>query len=199
MKQALRALQRWLMYRPRAVALGSGSFVRRPWTITNGHLISLGRRSRIGLDAILNPLTRAESGFEADGHIEIGDDVYIGLHAQIHASRCVRICDGAVLSDYVYLNDSAHGFDPQAGLIMAQKIESRGKIVIGRNVFLGLRTTVFSGVELGDYCVVGANSVVTRSFPAYSMLVGAPARLIKFYDVGLGRWVAAETATEENL
>lgn len=190
MKQALRALQRWLLRRPRGVAMGAGSSVRRPWTITNRRLISIGSRTRIGLDVILNPMSRGESGFPADGRIAIGDDVYIGLHAQIHASRGVRIGDGAVLSDHVYLNDAAHGFDPQAGLIMAQPIESRGEVVIGRHVFLGLRSVVFSGVELGDHCVVGANSVVTRSFPAYSMLAGAPARLLKRYDAGQRRWVA---------
>jgi acetyltransferase-like isoleucine patch superfamily enzyme len=38
------------------------------------------------------------------------------------------------------------------------------------------------GVNLGDYCVVGANSVVTHSFPAGSVIAGAPARLVKTLD-----------------
>jgi acetyltransferase-like isoleucine patch superfamily enzyme len=196
MKSWLRALQRWLLRRPRGVAMGEGSTMRRPWTLTNRHLIAIGNRTRIGRDAILNPMTCDESGLAADGRIVIGDDVYIGPHSQIHACRGVRIGDGAVLSDYVYLNDASHGLDPRAGLIMAQPIECRGEVVIGRHVFLGLRSVVFSGVELGDHCVVGANAVVTRSFPAHSMIAGAPARLIKRYDVGQQRWIAAGRGAE---
>jgi len=193
MKHCLRAFQRWLLRRPRGVKMGEDSSVRRPWTITNRHLISIGSRTRIGADAILNPMTRTESGQSEDGRINIGDDVYIGLHSQIHACHCVRIGDGAVLSDYVYVNDASHGLDPNAGLIMAQPIECRGEVVIGRHVFLGLRSVLFSGVELGDHCVVGSNAVVTRSFPAYSMIAGSPARLIKRYDADLRRWLAVDS------
>lgn len=192
MRRILRIVLNWLFRRPWGLRIGAKSTVRRPWRITNRRQITIGNQTRIGRDAVLNPISQAESGFAADGTITIGDDVYIGLHAQIHASSGVWIGDGAVLSDYVYLNDAAHGLDPQAGLIMDQPIESRGKVVIGHHVFIGVRSVVFGGVELGERCVVGANSVVTRSFPAYSMVAGAPARTIKRYDLGLGRWISVE-------
>jgi acetyltransferase-like isoleucine patch superfamily enzyme len=44
-------------------------------------------------------------------------------------------------------------------------------------------------VTLGPHCIVGANSVVTRSFPGYVMLGGLPARLIKVYSHELKTWV----------
>jgi acetyltransferase-like isoleucine patch superfamily enzyme len=45
-----------------------------------------------------------------------------------------------------------------------------------------------SGVVLGDHCVVGANSVVTRSFLPYSMIGGVPARLLKRYCFESKSW-----------
>ena len=51
--------------------------------------------------------------------------------------------------------------------------------VVGDDCYLGPGAKVFGAVELGDRCVVGANAVVTKSFPAGSVLVGIPARVIR--------------------
>jgi acetyltransferase-like isoleucine patch superfamily enzyme len=53
------------------------------------------------------------------------------------------------------------------------------KIIIGANSWLGANVVILPGVVLGEGCVVAANSVVTRSFDAYSIIGGVPAKLIK--------------------
>ncbi len=50
---------------------------------------------------------------------------------------------------------------------------------IGANVWIGARSTVLPGVEIGDNCIVGAGSVVTRSVPANTVVAGVPARPIR--------------------
>lgn len=71
---------------------------------------------------------------------------------------------------------------------------------IGANCFIGGRALILPGVEIGDGCVVGAGSVVTKSVPAGSLVAGNPARVLRSgIEVGpFGRFVTAD-ATESLL
>lgn len=53
-----------------------------------------------------------------------------------------------------------------------------GRIIIGNNVFIGLRSTILPNVEIGDNVVIGAGSVVTKSIPSNSVAVGVPAKVV---------------------
>jgi acetyltransferase-like isoleucine patch superfamily enzyme len=173
---------------PRGLQAGKASFVRPPFSIPHGAGIVLGSNTTVHVNAII-ALIKEYSGIKYNPRIVIGNGVYVGRYLFIAAMGEVTIGDGCVLSDYIYINDSSHGLNLAKGPIMSQPLETKGPIHIGRNCFLGYRAAVLPGVTLGEGCVVGINSVVTRSFPAYSMVAGAPARIVRTFDHASGSWV----------
>lgn len=179
-----------IMYRPRGLDLGKNSWIARPSSLHNRSRIHIGAHCNIRRYANFSALLDY-NGVEQCGEIYIGDDVYIGGFCNLHAMRELRIGRGSVLSEFVYISDIAHGLDPAAGLIMQQPLETKGAVEIGEYVFIGLGASILPGVTLGEHCVVGTRSVVTRSFPAYSMVAGCPARLIKTFDPLTSKWVPA--------
>lgn len=61
-----------------------------------------------------------------------------------------------------------------------QDATSRGPLVVGHDVWIGARAMVLSGVSVGDGAVIGAGAVVARDVAPYAVMVGNPARRVRF-------------------
>jgi acetyltransferase-like isoleucine patch superfamily enzyme len=61
-------------------------------------------------------------------------------------------------------------------------LEITAPILIGNDVYIGVRSIIMPGVTIGDNCVVGAGSIVTRDVPSNSVVAGVPAKIIKSTD-----------------
>jgi acetyltransferase-like isoleucine patch superfamily enzyme len=174
-------------------ALGRNSYVYLPRRVNGRGRISIGSNTTVSPHAWIEAI-HEYLGVQHNPSIRIGDNVYVGGYCCIQSALEIEIQDDCVLSEYVYIADQAHGNMPDRGSLMNQPLEVKGKVVIGKGTFLGYRASVLPGVVLGQYCVVGANSVVTKSFPAYTMIAGCPARQVKVFSHAARRWVASETA-----
>lgn len=60
-----------------------------------------------------------------------------------------------------------------------KKLFSKGKVVVGNDVWLGDDVFITAGVKIGDGCIVGARSVVTKDLPPYTVCVGTPCKPVK--------------------
>ncbi|MDO5760753.1 MAG: acyltransferase [Bacteroidota bacterium] len=61
-------------------------------------------------------------------------------------------------------------------------VNSSGKVVIGNNIYFGRNVTILKGVTIGDNCIIGLGSVVTKNIPSNSVVVGNPARVICYVE-----------------
>ncbi len=71
-------------------------------------------------------------------------------------------------------------------------------IVLGDGVWLGFDSCVLPGVTIGDGVIVGARSVVVESVPAYSIVVGNPARVVRQLDPEESKKAMAEAMARSN-
>ena len=120
--------------------------------------------------------------------IDIGDGAYIGNRAHIIACLHMRIGRNVVLADGVYITDNLHGFEDVTVPVMQQPLVCPGEVVIDDEVWLGEGVCVLPNVTIGRHSIIGSNSVVTKDIPAYSVAVGVPAKVIKYYDFDARQW-----------
>lgn len=61
-----------------------------------------------------------------------------------------------------------------------QKIDDKYYCVIGNDVYIGTNVVILSGVTIGDGAVIGAGAIVTKDVPPFAIVVGCPAKILKY-------------------
>lgn len=114
--------------------------------------------------------------------IVIGKNCCIGEFFHITACNSIEIGDNLLTGRYVYISDNAHGKSDISQLNthpVKRFLYSKGSVKIGNNVWIGESVRILAGVTIGDGAIIGANSVVTKNVPAYSVVGGVPAKVIR--------------------
>lgn len=171
----------------KGVTFGHNSYIREHSQIGGGKHIVLGNHTRISPYARLMCFTKI-SGENLNPKLTIGDNVFIGRNCTISCSETVEIGDDCLITGYVFICDSEHGMNPEFGERYEKQPMIRKKTIIGKNVFIGEKAMIMPGVSIGDNCIVGAGSVVKKSFPNDCMIVGNPAKCIKTYNYFTHQW-----------
>ncbi len=106
-------------------------------------------------------------------NLRVGKNVLI-QHCCTFFDRCgITIGDNTFIAPKVNLITINHPVEPSK-----RNCTYGAPITIGRNVWIGIASTVLPGVTIGDNSIVGANSVVTHDVPPNTIVAGSPARKI---------------------
>jgi acetyltransferase-like isoleucine patch superfamily enzyme len=116
-----------------------------------------------------------------EGEVSIGAKTVIGQECTISAFQSISIGRECILADRVMLIDFDHGVTEVDRPIRLQGIYKRD-VRVGHNVWMGYGACILRGVTIGDNSIIGTSSVVTKAFPANSVLGGIPARLIRMRE-----------------
>lgn len=115
-----------------------------------------------------------------DNQLEIGEDSYVGMNSIINGFKS-KISIGKNVSIAQNVNIMVDS-GPNASLAMQMVFPIEiGAVTIGDHCWLGAGATIMPNVTLGEFCIVAANSYVNKSFPAYSIIGGTPARLLRTF------------------
>lgn len=118
----------------------------------------------------------------------IGERCVIGARATITAHESIEIGDDVWFGMDVFVSDANHGYQDPLTPIGLQ-FGRHDPIVIGAGSWLGHGVVVLPGTTIGRNVVVGAGSVVRGLVPDHSVVVGAPARVVRRHEPGIG-WVS---------
>ncbi len=197
----------------RAVDKGYGQWLRRnyPFRSIGRHIsihypcvinklaaprISIGNSVIIRKDTWLNCLLDESTGVK----LFIGDRCCIGTRNHISVKNQIYIAESVITSSGVVIQDHNHAYEDIEIPVRDQGVTEGGTIHIGEGSWIGHGAAIIcsrGNLTLGQHCVVGANAVVTRSAPPYSVLAGNPARIIKQYDPEMKSWVLASARSDD--
>jgi acetyltransferase-like isoleucine patch superfamily enzyme len=163
---------------------GDGSFTPADFKSRGGHLviepgvlvfhasrICLGDNVYIGHNTILKGYHRNE--------MIIGDNVWIGQCCFLHSAGGIRIGNNVGIGPRVSILTSAHQEEGRAVPILFSEIAT-APVCIENDADIGIGAVILPGVTIGCGAQVGAGAVVTADVPAYAVVAGSPARVLRF-------------------
>lgn len=169
-------------YRNPHTIIGSNSLIRSHTivyagnrlgeNVTTGHSVILRENNMIGHHTVIGTLS------DIQGNVKIGH--YCRLHSNVHIASHSMIGNFVFIYPFVVMvNDP---YPPSNDL--------KGGSIFDYTV-VGAHSLILSGVIIGENCLIGINSVVTKNFPDYSLVRGSPAKLVmdirNFVVLGKGK------------
>lgn len=119
-----------------------------------------------------------EKGAEFGPNVKLGSGSGIGVNCELIGD--IKIGENVMMGPEVVMITRNHKFNNLNKPINKQGYEKERTIQICDNVWIGRRVIILPGVKIESGCIIGAGSIVTKSFPKQAIIAGNPAKIIKF-------------------
>lgn len=161
-------------------------FVRRPIYIR-------GLKSLVGCNGLT---TGRFCRFDLEGTkktLFIGDNCEMGDMTHIVAREKIEIGENVLIASKCFISDTNHGVYKGENQDSPETPPNQRKLItkpvkIGNNVWIGENAVILAGTEIGDGCIIGANSVVKGIIPSNVIAGGSPVKLLKKYGQETKEW-----------
>ncbi len=157
-------------------AARGGFFVRHP---IEGEVLEALDEGRL----LIGEGTKLEPGcwitMAPEARITIGRGCFLNRETMLAAHELIEIGDHVMFANHCFVGDADHKYDDPSLPITWQGFTPRGPVRIGSNVWLGKGVVVQGGRTIGDRCVIGSNSVVTKDLPEATIAAGVPAKVLR--------------------
>lgn len=124
-----------------------------------------------------------EVNVEKGAYFGDGKGIKIGNYSGIGVNCSVRgpltIGDNVMMGPEVVILTHTHKYD-KLNVPMSEQGSVVKPVTIGNDVWIGMRSIIMPGVNVGNGVIIGANAVVTKDVPDYSIVGGVPATILKY-------------------
>jgi len=184
---------RGIFYRLIFKKMGRGVMIAKHVTLRHPYKISLGNNVVIDENVMLDAKGIDNKGIEIgdgvflgrntiisckNGNVILHPKVNIGFNSYIASLNNVEVGENTLFAAYAYVIGGGHMSDEIYVPLRDQDTHGMG-IKIGRDSWLGAKSIIMDGCNVGDYCIIGAGAIVTKDIVDYSIAVGTPARVVK--------------------
>lgn len=160
---------------------GRNVFFERVSLISGNNYISIGEDTSFQKGLYLTAWEKYQNK-KYHPKVVIGNNCKFGAYLHLSCIKEIIIGDNVLIGKWVSIVDNNHGIADKATLLQPpalRELSTKGSIHIGNNVWIGDKSTILSGVIIGDSSIVAANSVVTKDVNPFCVVAGNPARVIK--------------------
>ena len=170
-------------------SFGCGSKIQEGCMIDVPERVYIGDDVLIEYDAYFKQLNT--DGKQDVLQIIIETGCRLGKNCMIAAAHKVILEHHVCLADNVYITDVV---EEENGLAFGhgEDAAAENKVIIGHGTHIGPNVVVQGNVRIGYGCRIRANSVIAMDIPNYCVVEGNPARIVKFFDRELGKWLQIE-------